>query len=148
MAVPLQRATSVATRTFSKAPAPAGWGFDFSPMLSTLKRLWDLIGSFGTRPMMALYPDEADEILRYQARRDRLRPPHPLEGETSPARTCFFLKEFGVGAYGTNGERELYSIDTEAQTIIRLAFLAYWRGCPEHYDLDIQPKAKAASGQY
>ena len=98
--------------------------------------------------MMALYPDEADQILRYQARRDRLLPPHPLEGEASPARTCFFLKEFGTGAYGTNGEREIYSVDTEAGTIIRLAFFAYWKGYPEHYDLDIQPKAKAASGQY
>jgi hypothetical protein len=113
-------------------------------MIETLKKLWDLVGSFGVRPMMALYPDEADQILSYQARRDRLLMPHPLEGEASPARTCFFLKEFGVGVYGTNGEREIYAVDTEAGTIIRLAFLAYWKGLPEHYDLDIRPKAKAA----
>ena len=86
---------------------------------------------------MAMYPEEAAEVLRYQARRDRLRMPHPLEGEAEPARTCFFLKEFGMGVYGTNGERQFYSVDTETRQIIRLAFFAKWEGEDLHFDLEI-----------
>jgi hypothetical protein len=128
----------VATNTDPLCEAPVSRGFD---LLASLGKLWNLIGSFGTRPMMALYPEEAAAILRYQERRDRLLLPHPLEGEAGPARTMFLLEKY-------EGERKLYSVDTETQEIIPLAFLAYWKGYPEHHDLDISPKAKAASGQY
>ena len=131
------RLVAVATKPH-EAPVPASRGFALSAVL-LLKQLWKLLEK---RDEMALYPEEAAEIFRYQARRDRLLLPHPCEGEASHARTCFFLKKY-------EGKREIFWVDTEAGEIRRLAFFAKWQGYPEHFDLDIRPETKAtAAGQY
>lgn len=125
-------ATNNNSFTFLQSNPRANRGLDFVFLVS---KVWSWLTE-SPNPMK-MYPEEAAEILRYQARRDRLRMPHPLEGEAEHARSCFFLRQFGEGVYGTHGEQEFYSINTETGEVTRLAFLAYWRGTPEHYDLEI-----------
>src|SRR5271167_3260627 len=97
------RATAVTTRTLYKAPAPAGWGFDFSPAILTLKRL--LHEFWGGRPPMQMYPDDVVNTLEYHERLGHLRRPHPCEGSVSEARSCFFLRKY-------TGQREAYWVNT------------------------------------
>lgn len=94
-------------------------------------QLWDWL--WASPHPLKMYPEEVKSIRQSYERTIRLRLPDPQEGEASAARTCFFLKKF-------NGTRELYEADTETGEIRRLAFLAYWRGESEHYDLEIIPR--------
>jgi hypothetical protein len=127
-------APAVATNvTLSPQASPRANG-GFLPMKSLLKAAWKLL--WANENPLKLYPEEARGIRLYYERTTRthgwgaFQQPHPLEGETSEARSCFFLRKF-------TGTRELYAVDTEAQTIIPLAFLAFWQGEPQHYDLEI-----------
>ena len=127
------RATAVATN------APV-WGFGLSSAISVLKRFWALMG--GGPRSLAMYPEDAAAVLRYQARRERLFPPHPLEGEAGKANVCFLVRTFA-------GRREIFWVDTETREVSRLVFRAFYRGYPEHYDMDIKPEMAArAAGQY
>lgn len=118
---------AVATNFTSLQSNPrANRGLDFVLLMS---KVWDLLWQPAHSPMK-MYPEEAAEVLRYQARRDRGRMPHPLEGEASPARSCFFLRKY-------TDKQEFWSIDTDMQEITRLAFFAKWEGQDLHYDLEI-----------
>jgi hypothetical protein len=118
---------AVATNFTSLESNPrANRGLDF---VSLVRNAWDWL-SYPHPDPLKMYPEEAAEVLRYQARRDRTRMPHPLEGEASPARSCFFLRKY-------TDKQEFWSIDTDAQEITRLAFFAKWEGQDLHYDLEI-----------
>jgi hypothetical protein len=78
------------------------------------------------RPPMAMHPDDAAAILRYQERLSRLRKPDPCEGEVSEARSCFLLRRYA-------GKREIFWANTETQELIPLSFLASYKGFPERY---------------
>ena len=93
-----------------------------------MSKAWDWL--FAPPNPLKMYPEEAAEVLRYQARRDRARMPNPLEGEASPAHSCFFLRKY-------TDKQEFWSIDTETQQITRLAFFAKWEGEDKHFDLEI-----------
>ena len=103
----------------------ANRGLDFVLVMS---KAWDWL--FAPPNPLKMYPEEAAEILRYQARRDRTRMPNPLEGEAGPARPCFFLRKY-------TDKQEFWSIDTDTQEIVRLAFFAKWEGHDLHFDLEI-----------
>jgi hypothetical protein len=105
-------------------------------MKKLLKAAWKLL--WEKENPLKMYPDEARQVRAYYERTTRthgwgaFQKPNPLEGEASEARSCFFLCKY-------TGTRELYDVDTEEGTIRRLAFLAYWQGKPQHYDLEITP---------
>jgi hypothetical protein len=112
--------------TFLQSNPRGNRGLDF---VSLMSKLWDMLWEPARSPMQ-MYPDEAAEVLRYQARRDRLRMPHPLEGEAEHARVCFFLRKY-------TDKQEFWSIDTDSKEITRLAFFAKWEGQDKHFDLEI-----------
>lgn len=101
-------------------------GLDF---VSLMNSVWTWLTVSHPNPMK-MYPEEAAEVLRYQARRDRTRMPEATLGEASPARSCFFLRKY-------TGTQEFWNVDTETQQIVRLAFFAKWEGEDKHYDLEI-----------
>lgn len=118
---------AVATNFTSLQSNPrANRGLDF---VSLVRVAWDWLSTSHPNPLQ-MYPEEAAEVLRYQARRDRARLPHPFEGEASPAHRCFFLRKY-------TDKQEFWSIDTDAQQITRLAFFAKWEGQDRHFDLEI-----------
>jgi hypothetical protein len=94
-----------------------------------MSKIWDWLLTPHPHPLK-MYPEEARQVLLYQARRDRLCLPHPCEGEAFPAHICFFLRKY-------TDKQEFWSIDTGTQQIIRLAFFAKWEGQDVHYDLEI-----------
>jgi len=93
-------------------------------VVELIKVLWRSVGG-GTRPL-TLYPDDVAALIEYQERNDRLRKPHPCEGEAGRACSCFFLRKF-------DGQPEAFYVDTETQEIISLAFFASYRGQIEFY---------------
>lgn len=103
--------------------------------MGSLQKLWAEVRQFcGPYPdPMKLYPEEARSCLRYHQRITRCMP-DPSEGEAGEVRTLFFLKKY-------SGRRECFRVDTEAGEIVPLAFFAYYRGFPEHYDLNIVPNS-------
>jgi hypothetical protein len=132
-----QLVATVATNfTYLQSNPRGKRGLDFVSLMHTA---WDWL--FTSPNPMVMYPEDAAEVLRYQARRDRLRLPNPMEGQAEAARTCFFLRQFGEpedeGQYSTHGIQEFWSIDTEKKEITRLAFFAKWEGHEIHFDLEI-----------
>ena len=113
--------------TFLQSNPRGKRGLDF---VSSLSDLWEWLWGGPYPQPIKLYPEEAAEMLRYQARRDRARMPNPIEGEASPARSCFFLRKY-------TDKQEFWSVDTDGQKIVRLAFFAKWEGQDCHFDLEI-----------
>jgi hypothetical protein len=93
------------------------------PVSASRGWLWEFLEG---RPPMAMYPEEAEGILQYQVRLSHLRTPDPCEGETTEARSCFFLRYY-------SGKREIFWADTEAQTLIPLSLLVSYKGHREFY---------------
>jgi hypothetical protein len=112
------------SKTLIKAPVETR-SFDLSPMLDSIKKLVREI-LMGRQPL-DLYPGEIDATLQYHQRLTRMRTPDPYEGEVlNHARKCFFLRYY-------SGEREIFSANTETQELVRLSFLASYRGQREIY---------------
>ena len=119
------RATAVTTRTLYKAPAPAGWGFDFTPLKQFFREL------FHGRPPMAMYREEVATILGYQKRLEHRHVPLPWEGSAAHAVECFFVRTF-------SGTHEVFEVNTATKTITPLSFFAKYCGEHEWYcDLEI-----------
>jgi len=80
---------------------------------------------------LTLMQDDMVTFLEYQERIDRLNLPHPCEGEAGHANVCFWVRKFV-------GEREVFSVDTETQEVIKLSFFAKFEGARELYcDMEI-----------
>lgn len=119
----LHPATVVDTDTPSKRD-PGFWAGVFTLGQEAWRAFW------APPDPLKMYPEEARQVRLYWERGQRLRTPPMFLGEASEARKMFLLKKF-------SGKRELFYVDTETKEVTPLAFLAFWKGEPEHYDLEI-----------
>ena len=97
-------------------------------MIADVKKAWTRFWGY---PPLVLYQEDLNALIEYQDRIDRLKLPHPCEGEAGKHNVCFWVHKF-------TGEREVFSVNTETQEVIKLSFFAKFEGTPElHCDMEI-----------